>query len=293
MRELFSSKNVKKFFVFGMVALVACVALAGIEGQSSSSLNLPNTPYAALFACGEKMSEVPLAFVSNEEFDVIPLASDEFSILEKTNNTLYLYTPFYAGVAQLEIDESGKPISLAKPDQWLQYNIQIPHLSTKSPGKGVFYMTVNDLPYAGHHDSRVNYPPRFLPGDSQVHPDFSKVKSAGSITITSYPIIPDEFHPLTIADEIWSSHTLSSEATTTLAMIIANSISDLYLRIHSCESSVGNGCPSSTQLDRRYSAILATCEAAGQKMHNQSILSAIVAARKNAEAKPDSGNPGR
>ena len=78
-------------------------------------------------------------------------------------------------------------------------------------------MTINDHPYSGHHDARINLPPRFLPSVAQIKPDFSKMEpTKNGVTLLQadgqdlFAPSKVEFHPLDIEDKIWNQQSTNN-----------------------------------------------------------------------------------
>src|SRR3989338_1633365 len=288
------------YWIIGAIAIILVVVIVIFWNPFSNTKtgsqfrinpNLSDTPYASLYLCGQEIFST-VGIFATDKLDARSLTGDSLFILDGTNNLLYFYTSSYADKTQFETDKNGQTVKLATDTgslgQWFQYNLRIPHLSSGAPGSGYFYMTINDLPYGGHHDGRSNYPPRFISGEPETQPDFSKVKSTSHITITSYPTTTGDFHPLQIEDQIWSSQNLDTESVNKLSSAIISRIGDLHRTTSRC---AGNGCPSLAQREKTYQEVLTTCENAGHKMNNQELLNAISLSRQNAESNPNDSIP--
>ncbi|MGZ3745637.1 MAG: hypothetical protein ACXVBQ_17360, partial [Pseudobdellovibrionaceae bacterium] len=71
------------------------------------------------------------------------IADDLFYILDRHSPALYLFTPYFAGMADLSIDKEEQPIVSFSNN--ITYNLRIPYFPDNSEErKGYYYMTVTD-----------------------------------------------------------------------------------------------------------------------------------------------------
>ncbi|GEM_PF-3758211 len=273
----------KNKIIAGSVFLTIFVlALYFFRGEKPLEIKY-NTAYKAVYACGKELFNYVGSF-DQDDYDARSLEDNLLFILNGQKNDLYVYTPLYAGKTQLQISKDGKQIPLMKEapkgyiefktpegqfikgvnhDGVWQYNIRIPYLSKEVLNRdGYYYMTINDTAFDGHHDSRINFPPRFLAGEPQERPDFSEYKKEVLI-----------YYPLDIEDQIWeerAGENTLKEAIEVLNLSIVNRIGQLGW-ISKLGLRGNNPIPR---------GLLPTCEYAGQQSSNEKILEAVRAVKE-------------
>ena len=206
-----------KFFLAMIFGLSVTVSYADQNDKSSLTSN-PSLEFNKIYECSSRIFGLTLSYAP--PIDVRVLNKDLFFIFDGYKNELYIYSPYFAGKASLDLDKDGRKIQIMK--DWPgyqgthytapQYNVRIPYFSKDtSKQSGYYYLTINELtPFQGHKDARINLPPRFLPGEAQLKPDFSRMEpTKNGVTLLSaggenmFAASQIEFHPLDIEDKIW------------------------------------------------------------------------------------------
>ncbi len=272
-----------RYWIIGaiVVAFIIVIYLGGLffsgrnGSQFSINSNLPDTPYAALYACGAKLSE-EIGIFRSDSLDALSLTGDLLFVLNQSTGEMYFYTPKYAGRTVLDLNQQTS-------------NFLIPHLSNDTVGSGYFYVSTADHEYSANHDVRINYL-GFIAGDKQSNPDFSKV-STKTLRVGGMSSAPQgvQFQSLPIESQMWaSSESLESSSVAMLSKVILGVLPDLHREAY--RGCPGLGCPSRAEVqrtgDKIFKEVTALCETAGQKNNNQQILNAVAAARGNAESNP-------
>ncbi len=86
------------------------------------------------------------------------------------------------------------------------YHVRLPYAPPDTPDrKGYYYFTIRDVPYAGHHDARINFPPRLLTGTAEEFPDLQRHKPKGPIILSYPPESRTRYRALDIEDRIWNT----------------------------------------------------------------------------------------
>jgi len=251
-----------------------------ITEDDELNISLPGTPYAALYACGARISK-EIGIFATGPVEALSLTDDLLFALNSETGEIYFYTPEYAGSSEIDLNSES-------------YNFLIPHLSNETVGPGYFYVSTDDHAYASVHDIRTAYL-GFIPGEKQPNPDFAQV-SKKTLRIGGNSNAPRgvQFQSLPIESQLWSEPgSLDAPSVSMLSEIILDRLPDLHQETH--RVCPGAGCPSRSEVnavgDRVFQEITAQCEDAGRKNNNQEILDAVALARKNAVTNPDDRIP--
>ena len=207
-----------------LFTLLTILFLLSPNSSIAETANGQAHEFSQLYDCTRKLQKIGTA--SNIDHDLEFLAPDLFYILDSHAPELYLFTPDFAGKADLSVNIKAEIKETLDANQFhsfpftpccqggFSYNIRIPHLSL--PQKGYYYIRINDPAPAMYdevywngdehkmHVKRHNEPyikmgphyahsfgiPRFLPGKPQAMPDFTNYKpkeAENGITVTSVP----------------------------------------------------------------------------------------------------------
>lgn len=275
-----------QYWVIGAIALILLVIIVIFGNPFSNNRtgsqfhinpNLPNTPYAALYACGAQLSE-EIGIFNSGPLDALSLTDDLLFVLNQSTGEMYFYTPKYAGKSAWDLKSPS-------------FNFLIPHLSNDTVDSGYFYVALADHQYASTHDIRISYL-GFIAGEKQSNPDFSKV-STKTLRVGGTGSAPKgvQFQSLPIENQMWapSSENLDPQSVPVLSEVILNRLPDLHREAY--RGCPGLGCPSPAEVkrtgDRVFKEIITLCENAGQKNNDQQILNAVALATGNAESNPN------
>jgi hypothetical protein len=235
------------FLTLGALFLLAANSMAGPAAEQTRE-------FARLYDCSRKLHRGNPAYNHDHEVEII--AEDLFYSVDKRTPALYLFTPCFAGKADLSGDKwkpkipawDGKlPYTLQNSDNTF-YHVRIPYFpDDPKKTKGYYYMTVTDSiktiydqPYyengktrikrldppqiIGPHNAGVNSPSKFLPGAPQ------KLKGV-------------EYLSLDIENKLWKKNAPDNYSRKAMDLVYA----DLASRIRNMppEHKVGDGsgCP--------------------------------------------------
>jgi hypothetical protein len=199
---------IKKLFLTVTVILIFYSNTCGAQTSKEKY------EFSRLYDCIRKLHHANPAY--NIDYDLEFLDTDLFYILDRQTPELYLFTPYFAGKADLshnikiaikaELDAhkiSSHPFPFAPCCQdGFSYNVRIPYFSDDPlKPKGYFYMMITDptpviydevyfgddhkmhvkrhgvpIMKVGPHNARGGGFPRFLPGAPQTMPDFTNYK---------------------------------------------------------------------------------------------------------------------
>lgn len=277
--------RIKTIIASILVLAFAFPLVAYSEQVQNSTSSDHSRDFNLLYICAKKVLNFNWSL--DRPLDARLLEDDLFFILDGYKNELHIFTSYFAGKSNLVLDKDGKNIEIKK-DGYPQYNIRIPYLS-KEAGKtsGYYYMTINDVPFGGHHDSRINMPARFLAGEGQIKPDFTNYKAKGSIQILSGYEEGVEYHPLDIEDKIWDkkSSSFDEDSKLILIQVINSKIRNLGFEIEqNMAATIGGGrfggaVPSRKELieqnNKVYEDTIKACQDVAKELSIPSIQEAV------------------